>query len=447
MGYAFISYSSKNRDMINSINRVLSDNHIHSWIAPDSIPAGENYASCINRAIKDCSCFVLLLTDDSQNSIWVGKELERAIHYQKPIISIETKEIKLNDAFEFFLSSVQFVKVKNFDSNDKELKKALSSILSFTYDNPTKSTNETISVRFSHETKSQSELNSISSKLQSLNPDEEYYNLGRDYLLGNDKLGIKQDFKQAFSYFLKAADKYSHPSAQYCLGFCYDYGIGVDINTKKAKDWYELSASQKNTAALFKLGVFYEYNKQNPDIDKAIKYYLLAADKDFPPAQHALGLCYYKGKGFFVDKNKAKEYFILASNQNYADAQYELGCFFYFKEEYSEAKHWFTLAANQNHSSSIAFLGSLYYVGDGVEQNYTEANRLSRLSASYGNIHGCILLYNSYRFGYGVEKNEALSNKWRYHFKSSEALEAQRKEILDKEFDIIRQLPIKNEST
>ncbi|MBR4050472.1 MAG: toll/interleukin-1 receptor domain-containing protein [Clostridia bacterium] len=85
MGYAFISYSTKNKDSADGIKSLFNKNGIETWMAPNDIPAGSKYAEVISKALKNCSCLVLLLTNNSQNSLWVAKKVERAINYKKVI--------------------------------------------------------------------------------------------------------------------------------------------------------------------------------------------------------------------------------------------------------------------------------------------------------------------------------------------------------------------------
>lgn len=101
MGYAFISYSTKNQSFANAMRDLLKDYGIETWMAPGDIPAGSKYAQVINRAVKNCSCFILILSEDSQNSVWVAKEVERAVSYCKPIIPVQLETVVLNDEFEF----------------------------------------------------------------------------------------------------------------------------------------------------------------------------------------------------------------------------------------------------------------------------------------------------------------------------------------------------------
>ena len=117
MGYAFISYSTKNQSHADSMRALLKKHKIDSWMAPYDIPIGSKYAMVINRAVKDCSCFILLLTDHAQNSVWVAKEVERAINYRKPIIPIQLEDLVLNDEFELYISSDQIVALPKIDES------------------------------------------------------------------------------------------------------------------------------------------------------------------------------------------------------------------------------------------------------------------------------------------------------------------------------------------
>jgi len=132
MGYAFISYSSVNQAAADAMKRALNKNGIDSWMAPGDIPVGSKYAEVITKAIKNCACVVLLLTNDALNSVWVPKELERAVHYRKPIISLKLEDIILNEEFEFYISTDQIIAIQKIDENAPDFCKALLEIKSMT---------------------------------------------------------------------------------------------------------------------------------------------------------------------------------------------------------------------------------------------------------------------------------------------------------------------------
>ena len=125
-GYAFISYSHKQKAAVDAIREYLNRNGIRTWMAPGDIPPGSKYAAEINRAIKQCACFVLMLTNDAQESLWVGKEVERAINYRKTIIPVQLEKVILNDQFELYISTDQMLAVEKIDDQSEEIRQLLA---------------------------------------------------------------------------------------------------------------------------------------------------------------------------------------------------------------------------------------------------------------------------------------------------------------------------------
>ncbi len=131
-GYAFISYSTKNQSSADAIRNLLHKNNIATWMAPNDIPAGSKYAAVISGAIKNCSCFLLLLTHDSQNSKWVPKEVERAVNYGKTIVPVQLEEVVLNDEFEMYLSTDQILPIKKINETSSEIQDLINVVIMHT---------------------------------------------------------------------------------------------------------------------------------------------------------------------------------------------------------------------------------------------------------------------------------------------------------------------------
>ncbi len=77
-------------------------------------------------------------------------------------------------------------------------------------------------------------------KEEPLETAESDYLLGETYAQGK---GVKQDYKEAYQYFLKSANKGSK-KAQYALGLAYEKGLGVEKNIQTSLIWYKLAAEQ-----------------------------------------------------------------------------------------------------------------------------------------------------------------------------------------------------------
>lgn len=108
MGYAFISYSSKQPRQLNQVKEYLQSNNISFWSAPDDIPVGSKYSEVIKRAIENASCVLFLLSDHSQNSTYCKLEIALALKLEKPVIPIQLEDVILNDDFSLYLSSSEF---------------------------------------------------------------------------------------------------------------------------------------------------------------------------------------------------------------------------------------------------------------------------------------------------------------------------------------------------
>lgn len=133
MGYAFISYSSKNQSSADAMRELFKKNKIDTWMAPYDIPAGSKYAAVITRAIRDCSCFVLLLSNDSQASDAVDSEVElAALTFKKSIIIVELEKVILNDAFTFYIHNKHIIALHKIYEKSPEVKKVLDAVKAYT---------------------------------------------------------------------------------------------------------------------------------------------------------------------------------------------------------------------------------------------------------------------------------------------------------------------------
>lgn len=121
MGYVFISYSTRDSQIVDEIVKSLIYNNITYWKAPERIPAGSNYAKEIPKGIRECEVFLLLLSNASQNSIWVEKELDMAVGMGKKIIPVRLDDTPLSDSFRFYLNNVQFIPLREGKNGTESL--------------------------------------------------------------------------------------------------------------------------------------------------------------------------------------------------------------------------------------------------------------------------------------------------------------------------------------
>lgn len=230
--YVFISYSSKHQQMADSVRHLFVGEGINCWMAPYDIPAGSSYARVINDAIESCSCFVLLLTDASQNSQFVEKEVERAISYRKVVIPVQLEDLVLNSEFKFYIGNCQIIAVHSIDKNSEEIKKVIGGIkLAFNINNTAKMPEEQKIIK-----ENENFLFNIAEKLTENNkktnilpPEDVYYNVfltsdsGTLYFRTDKKTHSGEEFKtiitneiwQKFVHCCKKLIMVSFPGVEY----------------------------------------------------------------------------------------------------------------------------------------------------------------------------------------------------------------------------------------
>ena len=98
-----------------------------------------------------------------------------------------------------------------------------------------------------------------------------YYQLAGYYKRG--VMGMPQDMAKANELRLRAAERAC--SEAYCnLGFAYDNGMGVEVDKKKAKHFYELGAMSGDVTARYNLACLEGHAGNH---NRAFKHYILSA--------------------------------------------------------------------------------------------------------------------------------------------------------------------------
>src|SRR2546423_6538641 len=97
----FISYSSEDKAIGEEVCRFLEAKGIACWIAPRDVTPGKNYGAAIVDAIDECSVFVLILSDKSNQSGQVAREVERAASNNDVIIPFRVENVQPSRNLEF----------------------------------------------------------------------------------------------------------------------------------------------------------------------------------------------------------------------------------------------------------------------------------------------------------------------------------------------------------
>lgn len=108
----FISHSSKNSDIAEKLCGKLEEKGFPCFLAPRDIRSGCEYAEEIINGIDNSDVIVLLLSEASNSSPHVLREIERAVSKKKPIIVYKLEEVSLSKSLEYFLMTHQWINAK-----------------------------------------------------------------------------------------------------------------------------------------------------------------------------------------------------------------------------------------------------------------------------------------------------------------------------------------------
>lgn len=103
----FIGYKSEDSEPALEIQKKLEESGISCYMASDKGFDDLGYSSQITEAIKNCKVFILVLSEKTQVSQWIAKELDYAISINKTILPFLIEDCPLQGDYKFYLSDVQ----------------------------------------------------------------------------------------------------------------------------------------------------------------------------------------------------------------------------------------------------------------------------------------------------------------------------------------------------
>ena len=130
-----------------------------------------------------------------------------------------------------------------------------------------------------------------------------------------------EEYDKAMVWARKAAQM-EHPQAYFMLGRIYDEGLGVDVNHIEGLKWFEKAADKGDADAQNIVGNIYSNIELGIiDLDKAFKYYQLAASQGHVYGMFNLGLCFADGDGCISNMPDALNWIEKAANEECPEAQ------------------------------------------------------------------------------------------------------------------------------
>jgi len=151
------------------------------------------------------------------------------------------------------------------------------------------------------------------------------------YWHGNN-LFDRGEYSEAIFEFAHAAGE-ALPWGMNCLGTCYELGVGVEQDNRKALYWYAKAAKRGLPQGQFNLGLAYFKGEIiEEDLYEAVYYFLLAAEQGNASAQYYLGFCYQNGYGVKQNYEQAVYWYRRSAKQGNAFAQNNLETLLQIKE-------------------------------------------------------------------------------------------------------------------
>lgn len=105
----FLSYSTKDFALAEKLYGYLTGQGLLCWMAPRSIAPGEEYGKAIIAGIEQAKVFVLLYSENSNQSQHVLREVERCVNKNIPLIAYKVGEVQPTKSMEYFLMANQWM--------------------------------------------------------------------------------------------------------------------------------------------------------------------------------------------------------------------------------------------------------------------------------------------------------------------------------------------------
>ena len=130
----FISYSTKDKAITDSIVASMEQNQIRCWYAPRDIKPGEDWGTAISNAIERSKIFLIIFSGNSNQSQRVLDELNLAISQEITIMPFRIENLEPDGAMRLHLSSRHWLDAydPSWESHIKKLVYTVSSYLGTT---------------------------------------------------------------------------------------------------------------------------------------------------------------------------------------------------------------------------------------------------------------------------------------------------------------------------
>ncbi|MBN1322112.1 MAG: TIR domain-containing protein [Thermoleophilia bacterium] len=105
----FLSYATQDVDSASGVCEVLEADGIGCWLGSRDAPATRDKAAANLKAIRGADLVLLLFSASANASSSVLRDIERAIAYERPVLSLHLDDAAPNDSLEYYLNVWQWL--------------------------------------------------------------------------------------------------------------------------------------------------------------------------------------------------------------------------------------------------------------------------------------------------------------------------------------------------
>jgi cell division septation protein DedD len=126
----FISYSSKDRDIAETICKSLEARGLNCWISCRDVRPGDNFQEAIVRALRSAQVMLLVFTSNANNSDEIKKEVVLAGRHRVTVVPVRVEDVVPSDAFSYEFATRQWFDLyKNWERETEQLATQLRQLL------------------------------------------------------------------------------------------------------------------------------------------------------------------------------------------------------------------------------------------------------------------------------------------------------------------------------
>lgn len=203
--------------------------------------------------------------------------------------------------------------------------------------------------------------------------------------------------------------------SQLRLGGAYQYGLGVEQDSKTAEYWLKTAAGRGDPDAQTQLGLLYLQPGFEAERQQAVRWFMRAAASGSGNAEHNLGLVYLLGVGVPVDRVQAIHWFRRGAQHGSKPARANLGVLLVNSPDAAEQREGYELltdAVKDDDPDAENALGYSYQFGAGTSVDTAKAVHWYNRAASHGNTNAMMNLADMYRTGAGTQKDVSQAFQW-----------------------------------